>query len=271
MKLTSKALIELVKDWVADVELVENDEPDFKIEDAKSALNLKVREALTPVLEQELKPKHKSEFQGEISSLERKAIAEHFGIDKKLLEGLSHKDMLKLAKDAYTQTLNLDVSGANKKIEEIIAQHTAKEEGWENEKKQLNQQWQTKLTERDVTEGLMKVLEAIPRKGGEISEQAEMLRYKINKDGYEPRYNPEKRSVELYKDNQVALIGDKDKKVLKTEDYAASWAKAAGIFAEGTQHLPPNPLDKGTPASNPALRNDPYAAMKGAFGLDAVA
>ncbi|MCB0697608.1 MAG: hypothetical protein KDC07_09605, partial [Chitinophagaceae bacterium] len=81
----------------------------------------------------------------------------------------------------------------------------------------------------------------LPRKGGDIDEQAEMLKYKMQKV-YEVRYNESSGRLELFKEGQPAMIDNN--KPVTDEDFAREWAERTGILMRDTRHILPS--DVGT-------------------------
>lgn len=268
MKLSKNKLPDLIVKLLADVELVDDDSGD-SIDNAYDSIVNNTRSEYKPVIEQELTPAIKQRVAGEMGDMQRKTVAKIFGItDKKTLEGKNLDEILALGKEHLTNTLKLDVNESNSRIQELSDQLASMADTHQQEIGKINSEWQTKYDMRDVNEHLLTLVNGLPRKGGDLATQAQMLMSAISAKGYQPKYDADKKKLNFYKDNQLVI---EDGKTIDDVKFAKEWADKAGILATDTRHINAadvhtGKLPAGGAKPNP---NDPYAAVKAWAGAEA--
>lgn len=201
-----------------------------------------VGQTIRPTVETEMRDSLESAFTGRYLGALRSAAQRVFNVPKRDMENLSIEQVLAKCKGAvdsrYTQT-----DAERQTIWESTVQ------GYEEQLEQMKQGFeqqlkveQAKYQERDIAARCISIVDKLPRKGGDLQEQADMLRYKMQKT-YEVRYNEESKRLEFYKDGKPAV--SESNEPLSDEDFARNWAERAGLLVRDTRHISPAEVQAG--------------------------
>ncbi len=245
MKLSIDQANKLLSQLTAGVTVVADKQQADKNADVEAVfdnISQVVGKAIRPALEEELKASSDAAFTARYLGTLRSAAHRVFNIPRRELEELSVEQLLSKCKGAlesrYTQTdaerqtgLEATVREYEQQLEQLKVQH---EEELKAE--------QAKYMQRDITARCLGIVEKLPRKGGDLQEQAEMLSYKIQK-AYEVRYNENTCRLELYKEGKPA--NNENNTPLTDEDFAREWAERAGILVKDNRHISPADVQAG--------------------------
>ncbi len=209
-----------------------------------------------PLLEAELKDKYEASFVGRYLGALRSAAQRVFNIPRKDMDEMNLEQVLAKCKSVvdsrYTQSDTERQTIWERTVQDYEDQI---EEMKTNYEQQLNEE-RAKYTERDIAARCISIVEKMPRKGGDLQEQADLLRYKMQKV-YEVRYNEDTKQLEFYKDGQQA-VNEKDEPV-NDEDFARSWAERTGILVKDTRHISPADVLAGQEQANTVPLPNPNA------------
>lgn len=245
MKLSIEQANKLLSQLTAGVAVVANDAEADKNADLEQVFNNiseVVGKTIRPALEEEMKGPLESSFTGRYLGALRSAAQRVFNIPRREMEDMSIEQVLAKCKTAldgrYTQT-----DAERQTVWETTIQE------YEQQIEQVKAEYETKLGEerdkyvqRDITSRCISLLEKLPRKGGDLQEQADMMRYKMQKV-FEVRYNEDTKQLEFYKEGKQAI--DENDQQLNDEDFARSWAERAGILVHDTRHISPAGVKAG--------------------------
>jgi len=195
-----------------------------------------LEEAMRPSLTEQMKPTLEAGFTGRYLGALRSAAQRVFNVHKRELEDMSIEQVL-----AKCKTFIDDLH--KQELEAQTIQHTEQMEQGSRAMQQLQDNYEQQLTaernrytQRDIAARCAQLLQNLPRKGGDLQEQADMLRYKMAA-AYELQYNEEKAQLEFYKDGKPVL--NEKNEPLTDEAYAQLWAAKAGILVSDTRHIKP--------------------------------
>lgn len=198
--------------------------------------------AMRPSLEQQLKPTLEAGFTGRYLGALRSAAQRVFNVHKRELEDMSIEQVLARCKaqldDNYLQTSEAGRQAMEQAMQEYEKNFALLKDTYQQ---QLAAE-RTRYTQRDIATRCKTLLERMPRKGGDIAEQAEMLQYKMSA-AYELRYNEEKQTLDFYKEGKPAL--DANNQPLTDESFAQAWATRAGILVSDMRHVKPADVKAG--------------------------
>lgn len=245
MKLSIEQANKLLSQLTAGVTVVGDDQQADKNSDLEAVftnISQVVGKTIRPSLEEEVKASTDAAFTARYLGALRSAAHRVFNIPRRELEELSVEQLLSKCKGTietrYTQTEAERQTGVEATIRE-----------YETQMEQLKASHEVQLTEerakymqRDITARCLSIIEKLPRKGGDLQEQADMLRYKMQKV-YEVRYNEDTRQLEFYKEGKPA-VNDTNQPVTD-EDFARTWAERAGILVRDTRHIQPANVQAG--------------------------
>jgi hypothetical protein len=244
MKLSIEQAGKLLNALLGDAAVVENehDADDVQTDELLAAINESVSKTLRPSLEEQLKPSLEAAFTGRHLGALRSAAQRVFNVPKRELEDMTIEQLLVKCKGAVetraTQTedqklleLEATIHGYESQIEQLKTVH-------ETQLREANE----KYVQRDIAARCISIIEKLPRKGGDLNEQADMLRYKMNAT-YEVRYNEATKQLEFYKEGKPAT-GEGNTPVTD-EDFARHWAEKAGILVSDTRHITPADVKAG--------------------------
>jgi hypothetical protein len=225
---------------VADDEL--DADVDVDTEALTQAIHKKVAADITPILEEQLKPALESHALARVTGTVKSAACRILGITKKHVEDLNFEQLFTRFKASVEA--NQSSTEGDKQVRMETAIH-----GYETQLEQLKEHYEALLTEernkhaqRDITARCIAIMEKLPRKGGDLHEQAEMLRYKMQ-SAYDVQYNPDTKRLEFYKDGNPALADNNQP--VSDEDYARNWADKTGILVHDTRHISPADVKTG--------------------------
>lgn len=174
-----------------------------------------------------VKEQHEAAFTGRHMGALRAAAHRVFGLPRRTLDDLSIEQLLTTCKDN---------SAAQQDIATLQAQHEQTLATQKNTYEQQLTDLQQKTTQKEVAARCRALLAAMPRKGGDIAEQAEMLQYRMSAS-YQLRYNEATQQIELLHNGEPALTATSTP--VADEDFARQWAARAGILLHDTRHIAP--------------------------------
>ena len=195
-----------------------------------------LEEAVRPSLTEQVKPTLEAGFTGRYLGALRSAAQRVFNVHKRELEDMSIEQVLAKCKTAVDA---LHIQEQETKEQEWNTQLQQGNEVLQKLKDSYEQQLSTernKYTQRDIAARCAQLLQNMPRKGGDLQEQADMLRYKMAA-AYELQYNEGKAQLEFYKDGKPVL--NEKNEPLTDETFAQLWATKAGILVSDTRHIKP--------------------------------
>lgn len=207
-----------------------------------ASVNENITTSLRPTLEEQMKPLIEGNYLGRFTGTMRAAMYRIFSIPRKELESLNIEQMVSKCKQL------VDAQVAQNEAERQQAAETAIN-GYEAQLQQIKDNYEAMLSaerskqvQRDVAARCMSLLERLPRKGGDIAEQAEMLRYKMQ-SAYDVRYNETDKRLEFYKEDKPVFT--ENNQPLNDESFARMWAEKAGILVNDTRHISPADVKAG--------------------------
>lgn len=237
MKLSIEQANKLLSALVNDVEVVANDaeaDATANLDNIATELTDKISNALRPTIIEESKADYEQNFLGRYSGALRSAAQRVFNVHKRELEDMNIEQLLAKCKEA------------------MDASHTEATQQYETELQQIKTNYESQLsqerskyTQQAITDRCLNMIQQLPRKGGDAEEQAEMLRYGMQKV-YEVRYNEQTKRLEFYKEGQPA-IGEQNEPITD-ETFARTWAERAGILVHDNRHLSPAEIKAGQQA-----------------------
>lgn len=207
-----------------------------------ASINENIATNLRPTLEEQMKPLIEGNYLGRFTGTMRAAMYRIFNIPRKELESLNIEQMVAKCKQM------VDAQIAQNETERQQAAETAIN-GYEAQLQQIKDNYESMLSaerdkqvQRDITARCMSLLERLPRKGGDIAEQAEMLRYKMQ-SAYDIRYNEAEKKLEFYKEDKPVFTDNNQP--MSDESFARMWAEKAGILVNDTRHISPADVKAG--------------------------
>ncbi len=234
MKLSIEQANKLLSALVDDVAVVADDaeaDADVNLDAVATQLTDKISSALRPEIIEETKGEYEQAFLGRYSGALRSAAQRVFNIHKRELEDMSIEELLGKCKEAMEQHFDQTSTEYETQLEQIKSTYET----------QLTQE-RNKYTQQAITDRCVHMIQQLPRKGGDAQEQAELLRYGMQKV-YEVRYNEETKKLEFYKEGQPA-VGDNNEP-LTDEGFARHWAERTGILIQDNRHLSPAEIKAG--------------------------
>lgn len=244
MKLSIEQAGKLLSELLADAVLVVNDEPS-DIEDTDTLL-IKAGENLTavlrPSLEEQMKATLEPAFTGRYLGTLRSAAQRVFNIPKRELEDMSIEQLLAKCKGSIDARYDQSEAQRQSALETTVQEYEAQIEQLKASHEQQLSGERAKYAQRDITARCVSIIEKLPRKGGDLQEQADMLRYKMQAS-YDVRYNEATKRLEFYKEGKQAV--NESSQPVSDEDFARMWAEKAGILVNDTRHISPADVKAG--------------------------
>lgn len=239
MKLSIKQANKLLSALLAGVAVVADEheadeEPD--IDSLLQNLQQDIGKTLRPSLEEELKPTLEAAFTGRHLGALRSAAQRVFNVPKRELENMSIEQLLAKCKGTVDATYNQTDEQRQTKLEMTVQDYEAQMEQLKAGYEQKLSAERVRFIERDIAARCAGIIAKLPRKGGDLQEQADMLRYKMQA-AYEVHYNEERNQLEFYKEGKAVL--NENNQPLTDEDFAHAWAAKAGILVSDTRHVKP--------------------------------
>lgn len=246
MKISFEQANELLSGVLGNVQVVANDaDKDVDVNALSTEMETSMKAILKPSIENELKDTIEASLVGKSLGSLRAVAQRTFSIPRGDLDGLEIPEIVAKIKETLDSRFTQTDSERNSKYEETVRKYEQDIENMKLEHDKAIQTERDKYVLRDISGRCMSLLESIPRKGGDLQEQADLLRFKMQSQ-YETKYNEETKRIEFYKDGNLVL-NDKQKP-LTDEDFAKSWAEKAGILTNDTRHVVPSTVTKDTPA-----------------------
>lgn len=261
MKLSIKQVNKLLSQLVAGVTVVADEQQADAKADVEAVFNnisAVVGKTIRPTLEEEVKAGADAAFTARYLGAMRSAAHRVFNIPRRELDDLSVEQLL--AKCKGTIESRTTQTGAERQtgLEATVRDYEAQLEQLKATYDEQLKEERVKHMQRDITARCLSIVEKLPRKGGDLQEQADMLRYKLQ-NVYEVRYNEDTRKLELYKEGKQALTENNEP--VTDEDFARTWAERAGILVRATRHISPADVQAGQHGGYLGmLNNDEHAA-----------
>lgn len=245
MTLSIEQANKLLSQLTAGVTVVEDEQQADKAADIEAVLdniNSVVGKTIKPALEEEAKAGLESAFTARYLGALRSAAHRVFNIPRREMENMSLEQLLSKCKGTMDSRYNQTDAERQTALETTIQDYEMQIEQLKQVHTNELEQERARYTERDITSRCMSIVEQLPRKSGDLQEQAEMLRYKMQKV-YEVRYNEDTKQLEFYNDGQPAV--NENNEPVTDEDFARTWAERAGILARDTRHISPAEVQAG--------------------------
>lgn len=239
MKISVKQASDLLKKLGANVQLVEKDDDadkDANIDEIAEEAEAAIVEAQKPGILQEAREEFGKEFAGMHGKNAAKTFASKFGMNKKDLEGKTLDQIADLLNDKIKADGGKEQSERELELEEML-------KGKDTEMGELQKQLEAsnqKYIDRDIKSRCMSIVEKLPRKGGDLEEQAAMLESRMRAN-YDLKYNDQTKTLEFWKDGKQVLEKNKP---ITDEGFATGWAEKAGILTSDTRHVAPADINK---------------------------
>lgn len=245
MKLSIEQVNKLLSALLGDAEVAEDEQQadaTIETEHLLATINDGISKTIRPSIEEQLKPTLEAAFTGRHLGALRSAAQRVFNVPKRELEDMSIEQLLSKCKAAIdertSQTGDERLSSLEATIQNYESQMDQLKADYEYRLKEAGE----KFIQRDIAARCVSIIEKLPRKGGDLQEQADMLRYKMHAT-FEVRYNEEKKQLEFYKEGKP-VVSDNNAPITD-EDFARSWAEKAGILVNDTRHITPADVKAG--------------------------
>lgn len=245
MKLSIEQANKLLSQLAAGVTVAEDEQTADKNADLESVFNnisQVVGKAIRPELEQQVKAGVEASLTAKYLGTVRSIAHRLFNIPRRELEDLSIEQLLSKCKGTIESRNTQTGAEVQTSLEAAILGYEQQLEKQKGEYEQLLAEERAKYVERDITSRCISMIEKLPRKSGDLHEQADMLRYKMQKV-FEVRYNEQTGRLELYKEGRPATT--ENNQPLSDEDFARTWAEQAGILMRDTRHISPADVQAG--------------------------
>jgi len=197
---------------------------------------------LRPTLEEQLKPVIESNYLGRFNGTLRSALNRAFGFTNKELERMTIEQMVNKCKQVVDGYMSQTEAERQTAMETAISGYEAQLQQVKDNYEAMLMAERNKQTERDITTRCIAMLEKLPRKGGDITEQAAMLRHKMQA-AYHVQFNEADKTLALYKEDKPVLADNNQP--LTDENFARMWAEKAGILVNDTRHISPADVKAG--------------------------
>jgi hypothetical protein len=245
MKISIEQASKLLSELIAGAVVVaNNDDADANVDtdNLLISINESVAQSLKPSLEEQLKATLEPSLTGRHLGTLRSAAQRVFNVPKRELEDMSVEQLLAKCKGSIESRFNLTEEQRQSVLETTVQGYeTQLEQVKANYEKVLDEE-RAKYKQRDIAARCVSIIEKLPRKGGDLQEQADMLRYKMQ-TSYEVRYNEETKKLEFYKEGKPAVLDNSQP--VTDEDFARMWAEKAGILVHDTRNISPADVKAG--------------------------
>lgn len=201
-----------------------------------------VGKAIKPELDEQEKTRLESAYTARYLGALRSAAHRVFNIPRRDMENMSLEQLLSKCKGTMDSRYNQSDAERQTTLETTIQDYEAQIEQLKSAHEEVLVQERDKYMQRDIASRCMSIVEKLPRKSGDLQEQADMLRYGMQKI-YDVRYNEDTKQLEFYNEGKPALNDANE--LIRDEDFARSWAERAGILARDTRHLSPADIQAG--------------------------
>lgn len=245
MKISIEQANKLLAAWVADVVVVENEtdaDNEASIDDLAISVNDAISKSLKPLLEEQLKASMEPAFTGRYLGALRSAAQRVFNVPKRELEEMTIEQVLARCKGSLESRYSQTDEQKQTQLETTINEYEGQIEKLKLQHEQILQDERLKYMQKDIASRCISLMEKMPRKGGDLQEQADMLKYKMQAT-YEVRYNEDTHKLEFYKEGKPAMKDDTHP--VTDEDFARNWAEKAGILVHDTRHISPAEVKAG--------------------------
>lgn len=245
MKLSIEQANKLLSQLTAGVTVVADEQQADSNTDLEAVFNNiseVVGKSIRPTLEEEVKAAVEPAFTARYLGALRSAAHRVFNIPRKEMEDKSLEQLLVKCKGVLEGRYSQDDAERQTMWATTVQDYEQQLEQLKTEHAQQIKAEQDKYIQRDIAARCLSIIEKLPRKGGDLQEQADMLRYKMQKV-YEVRYNEDTKRLEFYNDGKPAM--SEDNALVSDEDFARTWAERAGILVRDTRHISPAEVQAG--------------------------
>lgn len=245
MKLSIEQASKLLNALLGDAAVVEDEheaDTDLSEEELLTTINGNLSKTLRPAIEEQLKPTLEAGFTGRYLGALRSAAQRVFNVPKRELEDMSIEQVLTKCKGAFETRASQGEDERQLSLEAAIHEYETQIEQLKAAHETQLKEAHEKYIQRDIAARCISIIEKLPRKGGDLNEQADMLRYKMNAT-YEVRYNEQTKQLEFYKEGKPATADDNTP--VTDENFARNWAEKAGILVSDTRHVTPADVKAG--------------------------
>lgn len=238
MKVTIEQAKELLSEILGDVELVEADnaDKDFDLD----AILAKGKDYYKADLSKEALEVTENEVHGKVIKSLRSVVGRTFSIPRKDMENMTVDQIISKVKENVEAGSASGATEWKEKYDTLLQNSEKEKDDLENTWKQKYDDdiavERTKYVDRDVNDYVRSQMEKLPRKGGDLNAQTEVLRYRLEKLGYKPKMSEDGSTVEWEKDG---------KKITKFEEVIKTEADKTFGLAKDTSHIKPSDVLAG--------------------------
>ncbi len=240
-KISLEQANELLKEWVGDVVAVADSkeaDKDIDIEaiatEAKEAIQSNA--TVDPAIVSAEVSKETGKLLGTLRSQLAKVMGgtqrDYIGSDDK---PLTIQEMVNLAKSKFDERTGTQAQQWEQERQQLIEEHEAALEKTKAEYEAIVATEKNKYVERDISAATLSMLEKIPRKGGDLADDADTLLYKARQQ-YDIKYDEAKKELQFFEKG-----GNKPASV-KPADFAKQWIEKSGRLATDTRHIAPKDI-----------------------------
>lgn len=247
MKLSIEQANKLLSELLDGAAVVENEQEadnDTDIDSLLATINESLTKSLRPSLEEQLKASMEAPMHARFMGTLRSAVGRSFNIPKHELNDMGIEQLMTKCKALVDARNNQTDDQKQAALEQTIQGYETHMEQLKATYEQQLEQERAKYTQRDISARCLSIVERLPRKGGDLQEQADMLRYKMQ-SVYEVRYNEETKKLDFYKEGKPAVADNSEP--MSDEAFARNWAEKAGILVHDTRHISPADVKAGQP------------------------
>lgn len=253
MKFSIEQASKLLKELGVDAQVVGTDDKgvdkDLNVEDIITKAKEEITTDARSDIETELRDKITSEAVGRQIGKLRSVLARTYGIKTADLKDLEVEDAVKLSKEIYDKNKGAQINDFEEERQKLINDY---EEQLETQKANFEERENSlkadheaaisaandKYIQRDIDSHFLKLAKAHPTKGGDLEEQAKMLKIRA-KESYDLQYDEKAGKVVFLDKDKKKPVADFDESNFAKESYE-KW----GILATDTRHIDPKSLPK---------------------------
>lgn len=238
-KISLESAKKLLSALQVDVEVVADEkeaDKDLVIDDIVAEAKETINADAVATLDKTALEEHGKKSVGQLLDTLRSQMAKNFGGTQNEYRGadktMTIQEIVALAKTKYDERTGQQAKDWEKEREELMTEHEAAIEKQKAEYEgQVNAE-RNKYIERDISAATLSMLEKIPRKGGDLADDADTLLYKARQQ-YDIKYNEAKKEMEWF------VKGTDKPAPVKPADFAKQWIEKSGRLATDTRHLSP--------------------------------
>lgn len=237
-KISLEQAKKLLKELVPGVEVVEDDKQADKDVDVSAIID-ETREAIQadasidPATLEDAGKKATGQLLGTLRSQMAKTFGgsqrDYIGSDEK---PLTIQEMVALAKTKFDERTGAQAKDWETERSALIEEHEAALLATKTEyETQVNTE-RNKYIERDISAATLSMLEKIPRKGGDLADDADTVLYKARQQ-YDIKFDETKKELQFF------VKGENKPASVKPADFAKQFYEKTGRLATDTRHIEP--------------------------------